>query len=41
VLHAPSHSSPFCHPHNIWWAVQIMKLLIMKFSPLSMLPRLL
>ena len=25
----PSHSSPFYHPHNIGWAVQIIKLLIM------------
>jgi len=25
----PSHSSRFYHPHNIWWAVQIIKLLIM------------
>ena len=24
-----SHSSPFYHPNNIWWAVQIIKLLIM------------
>jgi len=30
----PSHSSRFYHPHNIWWAVQIIKLLIMYFSPL-------
>jgi hypothetical protein len=30
----PSHSSRFHHPHNIGWGVQIMKLLIMKFSPL-------
>jgi hypothetical protein len=29
-----SHSSRFCHPHNIGGGVQIMKLLIMKFSPL-------
>jgi hypothetical protein len=29
----PSHSR-FYHPHNIGWGVQIMKLLIMKFSPL-------
>jgi hypothetical protein len=28
----PSHSR-FYHPHNIGWAVQITKLLIMKFSP--------
>jgi hypothetical protein len=30
----PSHSSRFYHPHNRGWAVQIMKLFIMKFSPL-------
>jgi hypothetical protein len=30
----PSHPSRFYHPHNIGWGVQIMKLLIMKFSPL-------
>jgi hypothetical protein len=30
----PSHSSLFYHPHNIGRGVQIMKLLIMKFSPL-------
>jgi hypothetical protein len=30
---SPSHS-PWLDPNNIWWAVQIMKLLIMKFSPL-------
>jgi hypothetical protein len=29
-----SHSSRFNHPHNSGWGVQIMKLLIMKFSPL-------
>jgi hypothetical protein len=28
----PSHSSRFYHPHNIGWGIQIMKLLIMKFS---------
>jgi hypothetical protein len=28
-----SHSSQFHHPHNSGWAVQIIKLLIMKFSP--------
>jgi hypothetical protein len=31
----PSHSSWFYHPHNSGWGVQVMKLLIMKFSPLS------
>jgi hypothetical protein len=30
----PSNSSRFYHPHNIGWGVQIMKLPIMKFSPL-------
>jgi hypothetical protein len=29
-----SHSSRFYHPHSIGWGVQIMKLLIMEFSPL-------
>ena len=29
----PSHSSRFHYPHNSGWAVQIMKLSIMKFSP--------
>jgi hypothetical protein len=27
-----SHSSRFYHPHNIGWGVEIMKILIMKFS---------
>jgi hypothetical protein len=30
----PSHSSWFDHPNKIWLAVQIIKLLIMYFSPL-------
>ena len=30
----PSHSSRFDHPNTIWWGVNIIKLLIMKFSPL-------
>ena len=30
----PSHSTPLYHPNNIGWAVQIIKLLIMYFSPL-------
>ena len=34
----PSHSSRFYQPYNIWWAVQIIKLLIMQFSPLSCYP---
>jgi len=29
-----SHSYRFDYPKNIWWAVQIIKLLIMSFSPL-------
>jgi hypothetical protein len=29
----PSHSSQFYHLHNGGWGVQIMELLIMKFSP--------
>ena len=29
-----SSNSRFHHPHNIGWAVQIIKLLIMQFSPL-------
>ena len=29
----PSHSFRFLHPNNIWWGVQITKLLIMCFSP--------
>jgi hypothetical protein len=33
-LPRPSHSSRFFHPHSSGWAVQIMELLIMKFSPL-------
>jgi len=28
----PSRSSSYYHPNNIWWAVQIIKLLIMYFS---------
>jgi hypothetical protein len=35
TLHARlSQSSRFYHPHNIGWGVQIIKLFIMKFSPL-------
>jgi hypothetical protein len=29
----PSHSSRFYHPHNTGWGIEMMKLLIMKFSP--------
>jgi hypothetical protein len=28
------HSSWFDHPNNIWWGLQIIKFLIMLFSPL-------
>ena len=36
VLHAPPwHSSRFDHPNNIGWAIQIIKLFIRQFSPLS------
>ena len=31
----PSYPTECDHPRNIWWAVQIMKLLIMQFSPVS------
>jgi hypothetical protein len=34
----PTHSSRFYHPHDSGWGVQIMKLLIMKFSPLTCYP---
>ena len=34
----PSHSSPFYHPKNIGRGVQIIKLLIMWFSPFTQLP---
>jgi hypothetical protein len=30
----PYHSSGFDHPNNIWWGVQIIKLLILWFFPL-------
>jgi hypothetical protein len=30
----PSHSSWFPQPYNIWWSVLIIKLLVMKSSPL-------
>jgi len=29
----PSHHPWFNHPNNIWWSVQVMKLLIMESSP--------
>jgi len=31
----PFHSSRFDHANNIWWEIQIVKLLIVWFSPLS------
>jgi hypothetical protein len=31
----PSHTHLFDHPNNIWWSVQVMKLLIMQSSPAS------
>jgi hypothetical protein len=31
----PSHTPRFDHPNNIWRSVQVMKLLIMKFSSVS------
>ena len=34
-MSCPSHSSWFCHPHNIGWGVQIIKLLIVLFYPLT------
>jgi hypothetical protein len=35
ILHAPPISIlSIDHPSNIWWGVQIIKLLVMKFSPL-------
>jgi len=37
MLH-PSHSSRFDHPNNIWWAVQIIKLLTMCFSSPTLPP---
>ena len=30
----PSHSSRFYPPNNVWWAVQIIKFLVMFLSPL-------
>ena len=34
----PSHSSRFDQPNNIWWGVQIIKLLCMNFSLLRLYP---
>jgi hypothetical protein len=30
-----SHSPRLYHSNNVWWCVQVMKLLIMQFSPAS------
>ena len=30
---SPAHSSPFYHPHNIGWGVQIIQLLVMQSPP--------
>jgi hypothetical protein len=35
-IHHPSHPL-FDHPNNIWWSVQVMKLLIMQSSLASLL----
>ena len=32
---SPSPSSLFGHPNNMWWGIQIIKLLVMQSSPLS------
>ena len=34
-MHYPSHSSWLDYPSNIWWAVQMIKLLIKQSSPVS------
>jgi hypothetical protein len=31
----PSHHPRFDHPNNIWWSMQVMKLLIMQSSSAS------
>jgi hypothetical protein len=31
----PSHTPWFDHPNNIWWSIQVMKILIMQSSPAS------
>ena len=31
----PSHYSPSDYPNNMWWGVQIVKLLVMQFPPAS------
>ena len=33
-MYHPSHSSLFVHPKNFGWGVEIMKFLVMQFSPL-------
>jgi len=39
MLHAPFPSHPqFYHPNNIWWSIQVMKLIIIVFSSLLPLP---
>jgi hypothetical protein len=40
-FYRPSHYSRFEHPSNICWRIQIIKLLIMQFSPLPVIPSLL
>jgi hypothetical protein len=30
----PTYYSQFDHPNNIWWGVEVIKLLIMQFPPL-------
>ena len=35
VRHAPPISSCFDHPKNIWWAVQIIKPIVMKSFPIQ------
>jgi len=36
-MHRPSHPPWFDHSNNIWWGVQVMKLLIMQPPPASFL----
>jgi hypothetical protein len=37
-MSCPPHSSCFDHPNDIWWGVQIIKLLVMQSSPLPSYP---
>jgi hypothetical protein len=30
-----SHTAWFYHPNNIWWSIQVMRLLVMQSSPTS------